>query len=417
MHTRALVLACLAWTGLASRVLRRGDGRESVSAVQMHVADKPGDISLNSNRLSGFVQLQSSWRARACSSLKIVQMLFLVANPRATFNPSGASMCFPMFKAIHQGGVSRAPLVRMDEFDDKVRLIDDPYKVLDVPYDATRAQVKKAWQKKNMEANTFEARQKPDNDDVVMRLRAAYDSLFKSELRKKWDRKLGVRGSSRASSSTGTYRSPSYSSTSSSSRGYADPFEQFKSAEAQQRWREENPTPEELGDSFGELFNDFANAVGKAVVGSGRDGGDWSSVMNEVGGMSQSGLESLLVSRDRERLENELESTKLVQETLKSRIERLKTAVSDSESDLERFRRQKSSATSSMSRSFESDLEKDVRRQREQLQDARKSLERQQTNAERIQLRIAELVRAGSTRSPGTSSEPCYSGSGSSSRS
>jgi len=251
-----------------------------------------------------------------------------------------------------------------------------------------------------------------------MRLRAAYDSLFKSELRKKWDRKLGVRGSSRASSSsTGTYRSPSYSSTSSSSRGYADPFEQFKSAEAQQRWREENPTPEELGDSFGELFNDFANAVGKAVVGSGRDGGDWSSVMNEVGGMSQSGLESLLVSRDRERLENELESTKLVQETLKSRIERLKTAVSDSESDLERFRRQKSSATSSMSRSFESDLEKDVRRQREQLQDARKSLERQQTNAERIQLRIAELVRAGSTRSPGTSSEPCYSGSGSSSSS
>ena len=48
--------------------------------------------------------------------------------------------------------------------------------------------------------------------------------------------------------------------------------------ERRRRWEEENPTPDQLGDSFGELLKDVVSGIGSVVSGS----GDFISFLDEL---------------------------------------------------------------------------------------------------------------------------------------
>ena len=150
---------------------------------------------------------------------------------------------------------------------------------------------------------------------------AAYTILSDPEKRAEYDSSWRYRnGERKGASSTAQRSSPSSRSTSSSSsradrsrdgagggRGFDD------AAERVRQWREANPTPEELGDSFGSIFRDLASAVA--------GGGDWLSLLELE---SSTDLETLLRSSDTSLLEEELESAGWVVSCLRRRIDALR---------------------------------------------------------------------------------------------
>lgn len=191
--------------------------------------------------------------------------------------------------------------------------VDDPYGVLGVPRDATAAQIKQAYRKLALR-NHPDVNKAPDAQQVFTRIAEAYSVLSDAEKRRQFDARGSPFGGASQprgqSSSRPGRRGPSgYSSSP------PNPAAAAAAAERQRRWREENPSPDELGDSFGSLFSDVVSAVGK-VVG----GGDWIDLLGELQWEDGRQLRELLRSSDRLVLEDELENTRFVQTTLKGAL-------------------------------------------------------------------------------------------------
>ena len=106
-------------------------------------------------------------------------------------------------------------------------------------------------------------------------------------------------------------------------------------------------------------------------------------------------------------LREELESAQWVQKTLSSRIDRLSTEVSEAEADLSRFKRENArvaggTGAGSMSRSLERELQTDVRRRRERLNDARRLKEQARSREGRIAKRLDEVINGPAPSSGGS---------------
>ena len=279
---------------------------------------------------------------------------------------------------------------------------EDPYAVLGVSRTATAAQIKQAYRRLALRSHP-DVNKAPDAEATFTRIAEAYSVLSDEKKRAQYDRRPAGGGWSSSSSSSRSRGASAPSGDSwggfdpSDPVGWAtgrarDPAEQARAEERQRRWREQNPTPDELGDSFGALLNDVVNAVGQAVSG----GGDFISFLDELALTDGPELQTLLRSRDATMLQEELDSAKWVQQTLSARIERLSTEAQDAQSDLERFRRENArvsgtSGAGSMSKSYERELERDAKRRRERLTDARRLLEQAKTREQRIASRIVEI--------------------------
>ena len=200
--------------------------------------------------------------------------------------------------------------------------------------DATAAQIKQAYRRLALK-NHPDVNKAADAEAAFARIAAAYTILSDPEKRAEYDSSCRYRNGARnRSSSTAQRSSPSSRSASSSSsradrsrdgagggRGFDD------AAERVRQWREANPTPEELGDSFGSIFRDLASAVA--------GGGDWLSLLELE---SSTDLETLLRSSDTSLLEEELESAGWVVSCLRRRIDALRDEAARAERDAAEFK-------------------------------------------------------------------------------
>jgi curved DNA-binding protein CbpA len=282
-------------------------------------------------------------------------------------------------------------------------LDDDAYSVLGVQPTATAAQIKQAYRRLALRSHP-DVNKAPDAQAEFARIAEAYSILSDTEQRRKYDRGGGTRRRSASSSTSSSSRSSSSASSSpwsgfdpSDPTGWAtrprDPAAETAAAERRRKWREENPMPDELGDSFGSLFGDVISAVGQAVSGS----GDWLSLLDELQLTEGPELLTLLRSRDAEQLQEELESARWVQATLKSRIDRLNSEYKAAETDAANLRRDGASARAAggMARSLEREMQRDLRRRRQRLSDAKRLLTQAREREQRITARLDELRRGG----------------------
>ena len=171
----------------------------------------------------------------------------------------------------------------------------DSYAVLGVPRDATAAQIKQAYRRLALRTHP-DVNKAPDAQAKFATIAAAYAVLSDPAERAKYDRQQ-----------PGSYASTARPRRDSAGYSYRPPDPAAAAAaERARRWREENPTPAELGDSFGSLLGDVVSAVGKAV-----GGGDWLSLLDELESEGPE-LSTLLRSRDLSLLSAELDSCRFV---------------------------------------------------------------------------------------------------------
>ncbi|CAM9834195.1 unnamed protein product, partial [Heterosigma akashiwo] len=132
------------------------------------------------------------------------------------------------------------------------------YEVLGVKKDASESEIKRAYRRLALK-NHPDVSNDPDAADIFQGICEAYEVLSDSEQRATYDRKtnMGFGGSSytRASSSSGA---GAYSSSS--------PEDVAARAERRRRWEAENPTSDQIDDSFGSIFSDLLSGVGKAAT-------------------------------------------------------------------------------------------------------------------------------------------------------
>ena len=270
----------------------------------------------------------------------------------------------PLVHAPHRACAHRVPALLM---------LADYYATLGVERTATAAQIKQAYRKLALR-NHPDVNKAADAQERFAGISEAYSVLSDPKRRGEYDLKSGGSGSA-----WGTGRA---------SGGYTrSPQESAAAAERQRRWREENPTPEELGDSFGALFGDLVNAVGKAV-----GGGDWFELLSDLQSDGPE-LQTLLRSTDQALLRDELEEARWVQERLRARQARLREEALEAEKEAETYRGRP--AGSSVARSVERQLQLDAARWRAQAQDADRLLLTVQQRESKIEMRLAELRSGG----------------------
>jgi hypothetical protein len=275
----------------------------------------------------------------------------------------------PLAHAPHRACAQRVPALLM---------LADYYGTLGVEQAATAAQIKQAYRKLALR-NHPDVNKAADAQERFAAISEAYSVLSDPKQRGAYDLKNGGSGSS-----WGTGRA----SGGGGGGGYtSSPQQSAAAAERQRRWREENPTPEDLGDSFGSLLGDFVSAVGK-VVG----GGDWFELLSDLQSDGPE-LQTLLRSTDQALLRDELEETRWVQERLKARQVRLRDQALEAENEAETYRRRP--AGSSVARSVERQLQLDAARWRAQAQDADGLLLTVQQRGSKIEMRLAELKSGG----------------------
>lgn len=196
----------------------------------------------------------------------------------------------------------------------------DFYEVLDVTRDADGAAVKRAYRRAALK-NHPDVSKAPDAKERFMRVQQAYSVLSDPTKRASYDRR----------SSTGFS-----SSTSSSWPGGSD-ASGFDPSDYVRRWRENNPMPNDLNDSFGSIFSDLFSGVAGAASGASRPGimDDFVEFLEkqvEGFGVNSSGyasdddddgLDDILQSSDVDVLQAEIEDTRFVLEQLETRLSKL----------------------------------------------------------------------------------------------
>ena len=151
----------------------------------------------------------------------------------------------PLAHAPHRACTNRVPALLM---------LADYYGTLGVEQAATAAQIKQAYRKLALR-NHPDVNKAADAQERFAGISEAYSVLSDPKQRGAYDLKNGGSwGSGRASGGGGGGGGGGYTSS---------PQQSAQAAERQRRWREENPTPEDLGDSFGSLLGDLVSAVGK----------------------------------------------------------------------------------------------------------------------------------------------------------
>ena len=270
----------------------------------------------------------------------------------------------------------RAAVVRL-----AAPLTSDPYEALGLPSDASAAQIKQAYRRLALK-NHPDVNKAADAQAAFARIAAAYTVLSDPEKRAEYDaRSRSSDGSPAASKAPSSPpRGPSRPSRSRTSPSGGRGFDE--AAERVRRWREANPTPDELGDSFGSLFRDLASAVA--------GGGDWLSLLELE---SSTDLETLLRSRDTELLREELESAGWVVSCLRRRVDALRDEAVRAERDAAEFTGGAATRRGDMATDLRRELARDASRRRSQVRDAERMLERAVRRERRVGDRLADARR------------------------
>ena len=205
----------------------------------------------------------------------------------------------PAASAYRPGHQPRTMLVTMNH-----------YATLGVERSATAAQIKQAYRRLALR-NHPDVNKAPDAQETFAKIAEAYSVLGDTKQRTEYDRTPQGRGSSAGygGSTTGGRSSSSGSSSASASD---------RAAYAERRRASREPTPDELGDSFGALLGDLIGAVGKVVAG-----GDWIELLDDLQADGPE-LQTLLRSRDVSVLRDELDEAKWVEGRLRARQQRLR---------------------------------------------------------------------------------------------
>ena len=275
----------------------------------------------------------------------------------------------PAPAALRPGHQPRTTLVSMNH-----------YATLGVERTATAAQIKQAYRRLALR-NHPDVNKAPDAQETFAKIAEAYSVLGDAKQRAEYDRRPQG-GASAGYGSTAGGRS--YSS------GYSSARAADRAAYAERRRQSREPTPDELGDSFGALFSDLIGAVGKVVAG-----GDWMDLLDDLQADGPE-LQMLLRSRDVSVLRDELEEAKWVEGRLRARQQRLREEAREAKAEAERYRaRRLANPTSSVGREIERQLERDSSRWEEQARNADRLMLQVQQRQRKIEARILELGRGG----------------------
>jgi len=289
----------------------------------------------------------------------------------------------------------------------------DFYKVLDISPDATAQDVKRAYRRLAMRKHP-DVNPASDAQAQFEALTEAYKTLIDPDARRLYDLRRRRRGGAPP---------PPYGRSGSS--GYAQrepesPEARAARAERERRWREANPMPEDLNDSFGSLFGDVLRGVGRFINdledGAGLE--DWLSYV-ETSAAAGSGAsaaaaaaadDEILSSSDMPTLEAELTDVDFLVSQLESRLGKLQREVSAAEAlaveMLSRARDTEAPARRAAATDRATEARRDAAATRSQCDAVNAHLYRARDRKARLERRLAELRKrrrspTGSTRREG----------------
>lgn len=206
----------------------------------------------------------------------------------------------------------------------RAALSSDYYELLGVERDAKGPAIKRAYRRAALK-NHPDVSKAPDAKERFMRVQEAYSVLSDPKKRASYDR----------SSSSG------FSSSSRSTWPGGASGSSFDPNEFAKKWREQNPMPEDLNDSFGNIFSDLFSGVAGAASGAARPGimDDFVEFLeNQVDGFGvdssgyasdddDDGLSDILKSSDVDVLQAEVDDARFVLEQLNTRKRKLDEEV------------------------------------------------------------------------------------------
>lgn len=186
--------------------------------------------------------------------------------------------------------------------------------------DADGAAIKRAYRRAALK-NHPDVSKAPDAKERFMHVQEAYAVLSDPTKRASYDR----------NSRTG------FSSSTSSTWPGGSAASGFDPADYVRRWRENNPMPDDLNDSFGSIFSDLFSGVAGAVSGASQPGimDDFVEFLEkQVDGFSvnssgyasdddDDGLDDILQSSDLDVLKAEIEDARFVLQQLETRRNKL----------------------------------------------------------------------------------------------
>ncbi|KAG5177667.1 hypothetical protein JKP88DRAFT_202323 [Tribonema minus] len=196
----------------------------------------------------------------------------------------------------------------------------DLYAVLGISDAATKDQIKRAYRKAALKSHP-DVSDAPDARVKFMRIVEAYEVLYNDKKRADYDRKrrMGSGGRSANGSGSKSY-SPYSSSWSTSSSSSYDPA---AAAERERRWREQNPTRDDIDDSFTKIFGDVLKKVVTTAAGGRGIVEDFVEFLeSQVDGFSAGGaeLDDLIARGTTEELRAEADNARLLARQIKKKL-------------------------------------------------------------------------------------------------
>lgn len=202
----------------------------------------------------------------------------------------------------------------------RAALSSDFYEILGIDRNANNSTIKRAYRRAALK-NHPDVSKAPDAKERFMRVQEAYSVLSDSSTRASYDRR----------SQSG------YSSSSSSAWPGGSAGPNFDPTEFAKKWREQNPMPKDLNDSFGSIFSDLFSGVAGAASGATRPGimDDFVDFLeNQVDGFGvdssgyasddeDDGLSDILKSSDVDVLQAEIDDAHFVLQQLETRQSKL----------------------------------------------------------------------------------------------
>lgn len=292
----------------------------------------------------------------------------------------------------------------------------DAYKVLDVERDADATTIKKAYRRAALR-NHPDVSKAPDAKERFMEIQEAYAILSDEKKRRSYDRAGGGTSSGFGGFEDFAARANTGATNFSS-----------EAADFARKWREKNPMPEDLNDSFGSIFSDLfsgvSGAVGDRAGSTPRIVDDFVEFLeNQVGGVSRGGasgydsdgssddgLEEVLAKGSVEVLEAELEDTQFLLAQLRAREARLEEESGKVERRASEWARRSTRSKEELgfyareeAREREKELKEEVSRLRKRRKKVQRHVAAQEKRVARIKEAISERRRRDAAGKTGSS--------------
>eukprot|EP00752_Nemacystus_decipiens_P007963 g7116.t1 len=211
----------------------------------------------------------------------------------------------------------------------------DLYEVLEIPETADQSEIKRAYRRKALrthpDVNTSPTA-KAEFSEVVN----AYEVLSDEKKRANYNRKRKFTNPFNRGRTAGAAGGGGGGGGGGGASWGSSTYNAAKE-EAARRWREQNPTPDEIDDSFGDIFRDFVGGIASAGGGGGILNDVVDFLENRVDGFSSDTsveFEDLMASRNLQEMKEELENTRLLLEQLRIKSRKLSVDKMTSENEV-----------------------------------------------------------------------------------